>query len=76
MERIDRHGRNRGGRGRAPGYGARLRPTGMVVFAALDETRPVARTRVGMTLPVAPAVEVPSDWRHRALRTVAWLLGR
>lgn len=70
------YGRGRLAHGRSPWSGARLRPTGMVVFATLDERRPTAHTRVGMTLPVAPAVELPTDWRHRALRGIAWLLGR
>ena len=75
MERIDMYGRDNRGHGSLSGYGARLRPTGMVVFTALDETRPTARTRVGVTL--APERHVAAaDWRHRALRGVAWLLGR
>jgi hypothetical protein len=76
MKRIDGYARNTPGHGHGPGYGARLRPTGMVVFATLEETRPTARIRAGVALAGARHAELPGDWRHRALRGVAWLLGR
>ena len=92
MERFDMHDRNARRQRRGPRREARPRPlgearlrrtgeahlrtTGMVVFTELDETRPAARRRVGVALTNAPVVVLSTDWRHRALRGVAWLLGR
>ena len=50
--------------------GAILRPTGVVVFATL-ETPHQRRRAPKPTLQLATR-----EWRIRALRTVAWLLGR
>ena len=60
------HGRHAGGHE----GGTRLRATGMVVFATVDDPR--HRVPVVVEEPDAP----PSVWRARAARGVAWLLGR
>jgi len=66
--------------GNDPAYewqGARLRPTGVVVFATLDHAG------VGSGRRDAPAGAPRRsgslgghDWRRHALRPMAWLLGR
>jgi hypothetical protein len=62
---------SRRGHGRSSRWdGAILRPTGVVVFATLEN--PHQRQRAPEPTPQLPTRE----WRVRALRSVAWLLGR
>jgi hypothetical protein len=69
-----------GGAGGRPGM--TLRPTGMVVFATLESTTPPTRRgqRVAVYPPVAvttrSAIAPAPQLRRRALRGMAWLLGR
>ena len=63
----------------SPWQGAALRPTGVVVFATLERPR---RGTVGAERVLsarshrAAPVSLPQQWRRRAVRSVAWLLGR
>jgi len=89
MERVVGWADAEGGRGwRAPRDASRahpgltLHPTGVVVFATVETTRPGvdAAGRRGDTARALTASEprrAPSPGlRHRAVRAAAWLLGR
>jgi hypothetical protein len=79
---MDRVGRwvdlEHGPSGGDPVHGARLRATGMVVFATVDgpvrrRHPPSDHTRPG---PATTGVAEAGVWRRRAVRSVCWLLGR
>jgi hypothetical protein len=73
--------RSQGSRGPTFGpRGARLRPTGIVVFATLDRDGRAHGCTYASAPPSAPwhdtEADVADGWRRRVLRPMTWLLGR